>query len=203
MNIRANLANILTSSRFFLAPLFALAYGLTLTTGEWVVPGLTIMMCLFVLTELTDLLDGFVARATATISDVGKVLDPYADVFARLTYFTCLVHAGVMPLWFLLIVIYRELGIILIRMLLLRSGVALGAKLLGKLKSAFYGISAFVAIVVYGIAIRGPEAAIPRSWNPTIGFIATILYGVTAALALASLLQYFTVFVRARRSSGS
>lgn len=201
MNIRGNIANLLTGSRFVLAPVFAAAYALTLGSEPWVIRGLAAMWCLFVLIELTDLLDGYVARTTGTVSDIGKVLDPYADVFARLTYFACLVHASVMPLWFLLIVIYRELGIILIRMILLRTGLALGARRLGKIKSTFYGTSAFAGILVYGIRVRGSEGVIPESWSPIIDIVVLVLYAVTALLAIASLVQYFTVFLRSRSTS--
>jgi CDP-diacylglycerol--glycerol-3-phosphate 3-phosphatidyltransferase len=201
--VRSNLANILTGSRFVLAPFFAAAYGVSRLSEPWGVTGLVSMWMLIVVIELTDLLDGFVARTTGTISDIGKVLDPYADVFARLTYFACMVHAGTMPLWFLLVVIYRELGVILIRMLLLRSGVAMGAKVLGKLKSTFYGIAAFCSVLVYGIMVRGSASVIPESLYPTIDLVATMLYIVTAALSLSSLVQYSLVFLHNRTKDTS
>jgi CDP-diacylglycerol--glycerol-3-phosphate 3-phosphatidyltransferase len=199
--MRTSIANILTGSRFFLSPLFAAAYGLSLLGGRWAAGGLVAMWVLFVVIELTDLLDGYIARRTNTISDTGKVLDPYADVFARLTYFACMLHAGIMPLWFLLIVIYRELGIILIRMLLLRSGVALGAKLLGKLKSTFYGVTAFTAVFEYGVGVRGIDARF-AAYSEHIQIVALSIYAMTAALSLASLLQYFVIFLRNLRRGG-
>ena len=46
-----------------------------------------VLWVLFVVIELSDVFDGMVARRRQIVSDLGKLLDPFADVVSRLTYF--------------------------------------------------------------------------------------------------------------------
>ena len=135
--------------------------------------------------------------------DVGKILDPFADVFARLTYFVCMSHARVLPLWFLLIVLYRELGIILIRLLLFRRAIALGAKALGKLKSWFYSMATAVALYVFTVQSlpRVPESLL--SSLPPVRIGAYVIYVAAAILAIWSVANYAAFYVSRKRASRS
>ncbi len=186
---RVGLANMLTSSRFVLAPLFAVVFALTTRVDEFRTTGIVLLWVLFALIELSDVFDGAIARRQGTVSDVGKILDPFADVVAKVTYFTCLLTAEIVPLWFLLIVLYREFGIILIRMMLYREGIALGARVAGKLKTWFYGISAAAGILVLGVGI-----------SPAVATGMTALLAVTAAASIGSFLQYLVLFLRRRKA---
>ena len=66
-------------------PSFFLLYQLAVrgiaaawSIGVWLV---------FALIEISDLLDGHLARNLKQESELGKVLDPFADSLSRLTYF--------------------------------------------------------------------------------------------------------------------
>lgn len=61
---------------------------------------------------ISDYLDGLIARKTGTISEWGKVLDPFADKFTALLLFVYTVFIGVIPLWFLIVEIARDLIIV-------------------------------------------------------------------------------------------
>ena len=67
------LADGLTYSRLLLGPVifFLLLHGSS--------PALWVALVLTVVGELTDFLDGWVARRANTVSDVGKVADPFTD----------------------------------------------------------------------------------------------------------------------------
>ena len=67
--------------------------------GLWSVPYIALLWGLFLVIEVSDLFDGLAARRTGTVSDFGKLFDPYADVFARITYFVCFALDGIMPAW--------------------------------------------------------------------------------------------------------
>lgn len=78
------LADKFTLARLFLAPLAALAYlflpveyNLCFWVAGW--------LCAF--SEITDWLDGRVARSRKEVSDFGKLADPFCDVFYRLLLF--------------------------------------------------------------------------------------------------------------------
>ena len=118
-------ADKVTLSRIVLAPLFFILYrypvfpSLISTILLWV---------LFCVIEVSDFVDGRIARSTSEVSDFGKLFDPFADVLARITYFVCFAFSGIMPLWVLLIILYREFGILFLRMMLSFKGIAMGAR---------------------------------------------------------------------------
>lgn len=199
MNRRLNPANLLTIARLILAPAYVAAF-LVIESGQRDVQTLlTVMWALFVVMELTDVLDGVVARRRNLITDLGKILDPFADVVCRLTYFVVLTVAGILPLWFVMIVLYRELGSVFLRLLFLREGHALGAGVPGKLKSWFYFMSAAISLFLYSVD-RLP-GALPqvRSVVPTLSWVAVVIYTIAALLAVWSILGYIMFYARRRK----
>ena len=203
---RINAANVLTMGRLVLAPVYVAAYALT---DIW--PGiigvraaLSTLWILFVVMELTDVLDGMVARRQGLVTDIGKILDPFADVVCRLTYFTVLTVAGIMPLWFVIIVLYRELSVVFLRLLLYRDGFALGASSAGKLKSWFYGLSAAIGLFILTVT-RLPSVSKSISDSMDIVRVAAIVvYAIAAVLALWSIGGYLRVYRdRKKRGPGS
>lgn len=180
-----NLADKLTASRLVLAPVFFAAYRWG--EGLGAVPYVAILWGLFIVIEVSDLLDGFAARRMGTMSDFGKLFDPYADVFARLTYFVCFALDGIMPAWVLIIVIYREFSINFIRMLLAQRGIAMGARRGGKLKSATYMIAGAASLLM---ASAKELSLFQSAWTP-LGTCIYALYVVAALLALISFGDYF------------
>ncbi len=64
---------------------------------------------LLVLSGITDLADGFVARRFHLVSDVGKVLDPIADKLTQLAVMFCLVVRFPVMLAPLLLLLFKEI----------------------------------------------------------------------------------------------
>lgn len=62
---------------------------------------------------ISDYLDGLIARKTNTISEVGKMIDPVADKLCALVLFVYTVWIGWIPLWFLLLAMFRDITIML------------------------------------------------------------------------------------------
>lgn len=185
-----NFANLLTGSRLVLSPLFFLAFGVPRWLGAGYAPALYVMWGLYVVIELSDLFDGMVARAQGLVSDLGKLLDPFSDVIARVTYFYCLTLAGIMPVWFIMVVLYREFGIIFVRMLLFRRGIALGARSWGKLKSWFYSVAAALGIYLFSIEVLNVEAKWVTTTRSGVDIVATVVFATAAGLSLLSFVDY-------------
>ena len=82
-------ANLLTAARLPLAPI---AVACLVTGTVW---GTVAAAVLALLLELTDLLDGRIARAYGTVSSFGKLFDPFSDAFCRFTLFLGLYEIGV------------------------------------------------------------------------------------------------------------
>ncbi|MBI2026662.1 MAG: CDP-alcohol phosphatidyltransferase family protein [Deltaproteobacteria bacterium] len=94
-----NIANALTISRIGLIPVFFILVYFNQQAISF--------LCLVFLL-LTDFFDGKVARKFNQTTDFGSILDPVADKITTLVFFPYLYSQGMVPLWFLFIVIFRE-----------------------------------------------------------------------------------------------
>ena len=68
----------------------------------------TAIIGLIVYGVISDYLDGFIARKTDTISELGKMIDPVADKLCALVLFVYTVWIGWIPLWFLIFAMIRD-----------------------------------------------------------------------------------------------
>jgi len=95
---------------------------------------------LFVALMITDKLDGDIARSRGLITDFGKIADPIADKALMITALVTLNIAGPLPIWITVVILVRELGITLWRMVLLRGGKVVPASKGGKLKTVLQSV---------------------------------------------------------------
>ncbi|MFP4014360.1 MAG: CDP-alcohol phosphatidyltransferase family protein [Chitinispirillaceae bacterium] len=141
-----NLATLLTASRVAIAPIFAYVFITGYPTGTtgwiWICFGLAILI------ELSDLLDGTLARARGEVTDFGKVFDPVADSVSRQTVFISFMVSGIIPLWMYLIFFYRDAFMQLLRIVCASSGIVLAARKSGKAKAVLQGIGTFGVLAV-------------------------------------------------------
>jgi CDP-diacylglycerol--glycerol-3-phosphate 3-phosphatidyltransferase len=198
---RANTANALSSSRFVLSPIFVVFFVLAAAYPSAALGLLIAALVVYILIEVSDILDGMVARSANAVSDIGKILDPFADVVSKATYFACLLTVEIVPLWFFLVFLYREFGIILIRLILITTGTALGARSLGKIKTWLYGLTALVGFLIYSLQLLSGarDWSIPWLDAPWLSVGFTVLLGITALLAVVSFAEYLVLFVRQRK----
>jgi CDP-diacylglycerol--glycerol-3-phosphate 3-phosphatidyltransferase len=168
-------ADKVTLSRILLAPCFFVLYRYSPFAG---LPTVVVLWILFGAIEISDFVDGRVARAERKVSSFGKLFDPFADVIARITYFVCFALEGVMPPIILIIVLYREFGMLFLRQLLGLRGIAMGARPGGKLKSALYMVSGLLSLLLVSFSRLG--------WQP--GFVSFLKLPVLIAYIIAGLL---------------
>jgi CDP-diacylglycerol--glycerol-3-phosphate 3-phosphatidyltransferase len=182
------LADKVTGLRLVFAPCFFVVY--LLKGAPWTVPAL---WALFFITEITDLLDGKVARARNEVSDFGKLFDPFADTLVWITFFLCFVADRILPVIPFLVILYREFAILFLRNLMLRKGVAMGARRGGKIKAFAYmftGIAALLASSVRRLGIEGPFFGVFR-------VAALVFWGLSTIIALLSFADYVSVYKQA------
>jgi CDP-diacylglycerol--glycerol-3-phosphate 3-phosphatidyltransferase len=185
---------ILTWGRIAVSPVFFLFFELAETGGAPLLAG---VWATFLLIEVSDLLDGHFARSRNQESDVGKILDPLADSLSRLTYFVALAGARIMPLWILLILIYRDVAVAYIRVMVSNSKVLMPARLSGKLKAWFYAFAGGGGILVFSV---GKLGVLP-GYVPIMQGIAFVLFLLAALVALWSLVDYAAFFLKNFRKS--
>lgn len=182
------LADKLTTVRLVLAPVFFLIYSWGEVFGQTAV--VVFLWILFIVIEMSDLFDGQAARRQGTVSDYGKVFDPFADVFARITYFVCFASTGIMPFWALLVILYREFGQLFIRMVLAGKNVMMGARAGGKLKAVFYMVAGSASLILDSIIRLGIFGEI----IPYARIAVYVLYCVAVVLSLASFADYLAQY---------
>lgn len=195
-------ADRLSALRVVLAPLFFIVYYLPVWNpagfnaafprfAAWSVPALWLI---FIAAELTDMLDGMVARRRGEVSDFGRLFDPFADTLVQLTLFLCFVLEGILPALLFLPIIYREFGILFIRNLMLKKGTAMGARMGGKIKTVAY-ISA-CALALLAASLRRLDA--DARFVSAAGTAAAAVFAVSVVLAVVSFFDYLKVYRGAR-----
>lgn len=104
----ANIANLITVLRILVAPLFVWLVVMddgADSAARWFA-GL-----LFVAAIATDGIDGALARRRNLITNTGILLDPIADKVLIVGALGALWWVGELPLWIVLVIVVRELGI--------------------------------------------------------------------------------------------
>lgn len=66
----------------------------------------------FIFSALSDALDGFIAKTFKMETQIGRYLDPLADKLLITSVFISFGFIGVVPLWLVLIICIRDIGII-------------------------------------------------------------------------------------------
>ena len=95
--------NILTLVRFLLiAPIV-----LSIIYEKYV-----IALIFLVLSGITDVLDGTIARKFNFITDFGKLMDPFVDKATQIAILVTLSIKGIIPFWILAIVVIKEFAMI-------------------------------------------------------------------------------------------
>jgi CDP-diacylglycerol--glycerol-3-phosphate 3-phosphatidyltransferase len=146
-----NLANYLTVLRLLLVPVFLVLLLADDGDNAALRLGAT---AVFLLAALTDRIDGQIARSRGLITSFGKLVDPIADKALIGGALIGLSVLGELPWWVTVLVLVREVGITLLRFVVIRHGV-MPAGRGGKLKTVLQ----VVAIALYLLPL--PEALQP------------------------------------------
>lgn len=143
------IADKFTCVRLFFAPVFFLLYMIPVWTGHFSFVSACIMLPLLGFAEFTDFLDGYFARKNHEVSDFGKVFDPFADVVLHLTCLICCVQSGYINIVFVVLIFYREFGMLFVRLIAAGKGTAIAARKGGKFKTVLY-----IATILFCIFIE-------------------------------------------------
>lgn len=185
------LPNKITVGRLVLTPVFFGLYIYTVLGDSILFQGMIALWILQIIMEVSDVLDGYIARSRNLVSDMGKIMDPFADVISRVTYFVCFTFSGLMPLWALMIIVWREFCIMFIRMVMAKEGTALAAKWGGKAKAVFYFISG-----IFGLAVLTMQSLGAVEYLSEMLLAARWLFILAAASSLLSFIEYLILFLK-------
>lgn len=139
-----NLPNVITVVRILMAPL---VFWLLLADGGADGPLRWWSAVLFIIAISTDWVDGWLARSRGLVTDLGKILDPIADKLLTSGALVCLSILGELPWWVTAIILVREIGITVWRLVELRRGNVVPASSGGKLKTIVQSVAISFALV--------------------------------------------------------
>jgi len=142
--------NLLTAARLPLAPLAVVCMIQGTTSGF----GLALFLSL--LLEITDLMDGKIARQYGVVTDFGKLFDPFSDAFCRYSLFLGLFAIDVADLWMLMVIFYRDSSISFLRTVGATRQQVLAARASGKIKAIVQGVGTqliFVALLLSSVGM--------------------------------------------------
>jgi CDP-diacylglycerol--glycerol-3-phosphate 3-phosphatidyltransferase len=71
-----------------------------------------ISAAMVVISAISDLLDGYLARAYGETTKLGMFLDPFADKLLVISVTTYFVIHGFIPMWYLLLLFYRDFSLL-------------------------------------------------------------------------------------------
>ncbi|MCX6165277.1 MAG: CDP-alcohol phosphatidyltransferase family protein [Ignavibacteriae bacterium] len=139
-----------------------------------------IILCVLLLMYVTDLLDGYLARKLNQVSELGKIIDPVADKLVVGVIAILMFIKGLIPLWFIIIVVLRDLLILIFGLFLKRKKkVVLMSNYPGK-----------VAVFTIGLAL---VFSIFKD-TELLRFISSLLYYVSTLLIIYSSYLYYKRF---------
>ncbi|MFZ5467429.1 MAG: CDP-alcohol phosphatidyltransferase family protein [Pseudomonadota bacterium] len=98
-----HIPNLITAARMLLIPWIALALFEARHAEA---------AALFAVAVVSDGVDGFLARRFGWQTRLGAILDPLADKAMILAAMVALVAAGLLPMWLLVLLLVRDLGIV-------------------------------------------------------------------------------------------
>lgn len=177
-----NLPNYLTVFRFVLVPVF----GVLLLAGGGHVWGYRLAaLAVFLVAMVTDSIDGDIARRRKQVTDFGKVADPIADKALLGMAFIGLSVIGIVPWWVTVVILIREIGITVLRFVIIRHGV-MPAGRGGKLKTVLQTV--VVAVLVFPLESLPGDAV----WL-------TVAYLLLAAALIVTVVTGIDYVVKARR----
>jgi CDP-diacylglycerol---glycerol-3-phosphate 3-phosphatidyltransferase len=131
------------------------------------------------LAEISDALDGILARRSGTVTDFGKVIDPMADSLYRALVFLAFLAVGWMSVWLVAIIFARDIVVAYVRTLSQQIGVTMSARPSGKIKAAVQAFAQFSTVGLFaaqGFGVDVPAAEI-AFWLLTAAAVMTAYSG--------------------------
>ncbi|HEX2266922.1 MAG TPA: CDP-diacylglycerol--glycerol-3-phosphate 3-phosphatidyltransferase [Actinomycetota bacterium] len=177
----ATVPNLLSLFRILLIPVFVL---LLLRRGTEAAG-----LILLGVVVSTDWIDGYIARHTGQVSNVGKLLDPIADRLAIAAGLIALVVRDAFPLWAALLVIVRDLVVMIAGgLVLLVTRVRIDVRWIGKI--ATFALMSAIPWIAWG-NFRLPlyQLTLPAGWvvfwfGITTYYVAAVMYAIDMTRAV-------------------
>ena len=177
--MKMNLPNKLTVLRLCLVPVILIVGMIPMNIY------LSCLICavLFIITSITDMLDGKIARKYNLITDFGKFLDPIADKFMVIGALFVILYKfsnlRTLMIFVILVIVFRELAVTSMRLVVSTgNNIVIAANYLGKLKTVSQIV--FICTVflepVLQLAVKYIANKLGAAWRFLPGEIVPLTY---------------------------
>ena len=147
---------------------------------------------LLLVSALSDMLDGIIARKFDQVTQLGKMLDPVADKLTLIAVVLCVnrIYPYVYP--FVIVMFIKEIIMLAGGAVLIRNKIKPpAAKWFGKAATAVFYISMITLVLLKAV------------WNINISWLATSLFALSAAFMLFALMNYAVIFFEITKVNGN
>lgn len=181
-------ANYLTYGRIASIPIILVLMSLLSPAG--VAPSRNdiiitwVMMALYIISSLTDAVDGYIARRYESTGSFGKFIDPLADKLVTSAILIMLIPMGRISAWIPIILISREIAITALRGMAISEEIVIAASQWGKRKSVIESFALGALLIYYPL------------WGVNFYLIGQVLIGLTIIISLGSGVHYIWNFFR-------
>lgn len=138
------LPNQLTILRIILTPIFLYLF---LSKNPLLIQ---ISLGVFLIAALTDWYDGWLARKFNYITDWGKFWDPLADKILTSAAFLGLVFVGLVELWMVILIVFRDIIVTLLRIYAESRGYNFVTSYYAKWKTVLQMVFLYYLLLLYG-----------------------------------------------------
>lgn len=166
--------NLLTTARLILVPIFAY-----LVLGAENLPAAA---AVFVLSGVTDVVDGYIARRFHMITDFGKVYDPFVDKLMQITAVVCLALAEIIPFWIIAVAVCKEVTMIIIGGILYLKKIVVHSNWYGKAATVIFYAIVFIMILWQNI---------PSGWTMALLLIMLAAMAFSAGAYLVDIIRNY------------
>lgn len=174
-----NLPNAITLTRIVATPFFL---WLLLAVGTDPVPRLYTFI-FFTAAITTDAFDGHLARTRGQVTALGKLLDPIADKFLTGAALVGLTIIDELPWWVTALILAREIGITVHR-LIISNRTVIAAAWLGKIKTAVQALAIGFALAPTQTLLAADVAHASNTTLMTLATALTLISGIDYLRAL-------------------
>ncbi len=179
-----HIPNILTVARFFLIPF--IIYFI-------IVDKYPFALVFLVLSGLTDVLDGWIARKFNFITNFGKLIDPLADKATQIAVLLTLAFKSIIPFWIIIVVAIKEATMIAGASFLYGKELVVSSRWFGKLSTVLF----YVAIACsFGIRYWNNIAITPENSVAPLPQFDLWIYYLALATTVFSLVAYYITFYK-------
>lgn len=177
--------NIITVIRLILIPLFVLTFGSDIQNRK------AIYLIIFVLSGISDVADGYIARKFNCESKFGKLMDPFADKMMQISVAFCVASIEKQLIWVPLFLIVKELFMILgAAGLLKQKNIVVQSNWAGKLATVIYFVT-FFAMLIFEHTLK-----------PAISQLLCGAFAFFSALALVIYIRKYMKVYRNQKNEG-